>query len=88
MHEYVPAEGAVTVFSAPWCGFCTQLKRQFERFGIPYRDVDIDQDSTAEKLAAEANGGAWLIPTVVLPDGSTLVNPGIEKVRAALAPQS
>lgn len=84
MHDYIPDAGEVTVLSAPWCGHCTRLKGQLGRYDIPYREVRIDEDPEAERIAVEANGGSWLIPTVLLPDGRALVNPSIATLRAAL----
>ncbi|GAA2006528.1 glutaredoxin domain-containing protein [Microbacterium ulmi] len=82
---YLPAAGEVTVFSAEWCGHCTRLKGQLARAGVGYREVQIEQDPAAERIAAHVNGGDWLIPTVVFPDGQALVNPSLAVVQATLA---
>ncbi|MER7505465.1 glutaredoxin domain-containing protein [Nonomuraea pusilla] len=74
----------ITVYSAPWCGHCQRLKGQLTREGIAYDEVDVDQTPGATDLIAELNGGSWLIPTVVLPDGSALVNPSVDEIRARL----
>ena len=81
---YVPSPGTVTIFSAPWCGYCTRLKADLDRAGIGYTEIDIDQDAAAAQVAADANGGDWIIPTVVYADGGTQVNPGVLKVQATL----
>jgi mycoredoxin len=83
--QYVPGPDQLTVISAPWCGACTRIKSGLTRNNISFVEVNIDDDPVAEKFAAEANGGDWLIPTVLFPDGSVLVNPGINTVRARLA---
>ncbi|WP_302893137.1 hypothetical protein [Actinomadura luzonensis] len=44
----------------------------------------MDTAPGATDLIGELNGGSWLIPTVVFPDGSALVNPSLEEVRARL----
>ncbi|MEO3785761.1 glutaredoxin domain-containing protein [Actinocorallia sp. B10E7] len=76
----------ITVYSAPWCGHCHRLKSQLDRAGIPYTEVDVDQEPDATTLIAGFNGGDWLIPTVVFPDGTALVNPGVADVRRRLTP--
>ncbi len=81
---YVPHPGAVTVFSAEWCGHCTQLKTMLAHEGIPYREIMIEEDAIAEQIANEANGGSWLIPTVVFSDGSVRVHPGLNGTRERL----
>ncbi|GAA3210456.1 glutaredoxin domain-containing protein [Actinocorallia longicatena] len=74
----------ITVYSAPWCGHCHRLKAQLDRAEIAYTEVDVDATPGATELIASLNGGDWLIPTVVFPDGSALVNPPVERVRARL----
>ena len=34
--------GSATLFSAAWCGYCTQAKAYMRAKGIGYREVDID----------------------------------------------
>ncbi len=34
--------GSATLFSATWCGYCTQAKAYMRAKGIGYREVDID----------------------------------------------
>lgn len=73
------------VYSAPWCGHCTRLKAQLDRAGVAYDVVDVDEHPEHLDRLAALNGGAWLIPTVELPDGSALVNPSVSAVVDALA---
>lgn len=82
---YLPERGSVTVFSAVWCGYCTSLKNGLSRTGIPFSEVMIEDDADAERIAIEANGGDWLIPTVLFSDGSIRVNPGVRGVGERLA---
>lgn len=82
---YLPAPGTVTVFSATWCGHCTQLKRMLKAESIPYREVLIEEDAEAEAIASDANADSWVIPTVITEVGEILVHPGISGVRQAFA---
>ncbi len=75
----------VTIFSTPWCGYCHRLKRQLEREGIAYVEVDIEADPSAADLVMSVNHGNQTVPTVLLPDGSALSNPSVAQVRQALA---
>ncbi len=65
----------LTMYSTEWCGYCVRLKRGLEREGIPFDDVDIEQDEQAARFVMEVNDGNAVVPTVLLPDGSTLTNP-------------
>ncbi len=65
----------LTMYGTEWCGYCVRLKRGLEREGIPFDDVDIERDDDAARFVVEVNGGNAVVPTVRLPDGSTLTNP-------------
>ncbi|MEV0588879.1 glutaredoxin domain-containing protein [Nonomuraea sp. NPDC050310] len=75
----------IKVYSAPWCGHCQRLKGQLARAGIAYTEIDVDDTPGAIELISELNGGSWLIPTVVFPDGGALVNPSVGQVQERLA---
>lgn len=73
-----------TVYSTPWCGYCVRLKRQLDREGVSYREVDIEQEPSAEKLVMHANGGNATVPTLIFDDGSSLTNPSLKQVLAKM----
>jgi mycoredoxin len=75
----------LTMYSTTWCGYCVRLKRQLDREGIRYREVNIEQDETAAQYVMEVNGGNRTVPTVVFPNGTALTNPTAEEVRRNLA---
>lgn len=75
----------VTVYTTVWCGYCQRLKAQMSRAGIEFTEIDIEHDPEAAALVERANGGNQTVPTVLLPDGSTLTNPSIGQLSEALA---
>jgi mycoredoxin len=77
--------GQLIMYTTPWCGFCRNLKRQLARDGIELTEVDIEQDPAACEFVMSVNGGNQTVPTIVFPDGTTLVNPSAAQVRARLA---
>jgi len=77
--------GQLIMYTTPWCGFCRNLKKQLARDGIEMTEVDIEQDLAAAEFVMSVNGGNQTVPTVVLPDGTTLVNPSATQVRERLA---
>ncbi len=79
-----PAPGSVTMFSTTWCGYCRRLKKQLERAGIDYTEVNIEEVPLAADFVAEVNDGNQTVPTVLFPDGSTLTNPSVGQVRTRL----
>lgn len=83
----VPTPETLTIYSTPWCGYCTRLKRQLDREGVTYVDVDIEQNPEAADLVAEVNDGNQTVPTLVFPDGSVLTNPPLPLVLDKLRDQ-
>ena len=77
--------GQLIMYTTPWCGFCRNLKKQLARDGIEMAEVDIEQDPAAAEFVMSVNGGNQTVHTIVLPDGTTLVNPSAAQVRERLA---
>lgn len=71
-----------TVYSTPWCGYCTRLKKQLTREGVTFAEVDIEQNPDAEQLVKKVNGGNATVPTLVFADGSAMTNPSLRDVLA------
>lgn len=74
----------LTMYTTVWCGFCRRLKAQLDRSGIGYREVDIERDADAAAFVERINGGNRTVPTLRLPDGSTLINPTIDQLASAM----
>jgi len=74
----------LTMYSTPWCGYCTRLKRQLDREGISYIDVDIERDPQSADYVMSVNGGNQTVPTVVMPDGTALTNPSLRDITERL----
>jgi mycoredoxin len=77
--------GQLIMYTTSWCGFCRNLKRQLNKAGIEVSEVDIEQDQAAADYVMSVNGGNQTVPTIVFPDGTTLVNPSAAQVCARLA---
>ncbi len=75
----------LTMYTTPWCGYCVRLKSQLDRAGIPFTEVDIEQDPSAAQIVEEVNGGNQTVPTVVLPDGRAFTNPSVKDLQRYLA---
>ncbi len=76
---------SLTMYSTPWCGYCTRLKGQLDREGVELEVVDIDRDPAAAELVMTINGGNRTVPTVVYGDGSVHTNPPLKVVLGKLA---
>ena len=62
----IDAGGSATLFSATWCGYCTQAKAYMQAKGIGYRELDIDTPDGG-RAYFEA-GGARGVP-LLMADG-------------------
>ena len=54
----------LTMYSTPWCGYCHRLKSQFDREGIAYEVIDIEQDPASAEYVMRVNGGNQTVPTI------------------------
>lgn len=74
---------SVTMYSTAWCGYCRRLKRQMEEAGIPFVEVDLDDDPSHDDRIIATTGGYRTVPTLEV-DGVLLVNPSLAEVEKAL----
>lgn len=56
------------VYTTRWCSDCEITKRYLARFGIPYSEIDIEQDDEAARYVMQVNGGRRSVPTLVFGD--------------------
>jgi len=82
--EHRPDEGAVTMFTTSWCGYCRNLKRQMDREGISYREVNIEEVAGTADFVSSVNGGNQTVPTLLFADGTTATNPSLAEVKSRL----
>jgi len=75
----------VTMYSTPWCGYCHRLKRQMDREGIVYAEIDIEGDPDAAQYVMNVNGGNQTVPTVLFADGTALTNPSLAQIKDQLS---
>ena len=68
-------EDELILYATRWCGDCHRARRFLEEHQVTYRWVDIDQDREAEALVKQVNRGNRSVPTLIFPDGTTLVEP-------------
>ncbi|WP_088286714.1 mycoredoxin [Kineosporia sp. A_224] len=80
-----PAPGTITMYSTTWCGYCQRLKKQLEREGIGYTEVNIEHVPDAAEFVMQVNNGNQTVPTVLFPDGTASTNPSLAEVKARLS---
>ena len=74
----------IRMYGAEWCSDCKRSKLYFDKQGIEYEYIDIDDDPKAVKIVRKANHGRRMIPTIFFEDGSILVEPTNAELAAKL----
>lgn len=75
------SQSGIVVYGTHWCPDCKRSKKFLNEQFTDYDWVDIEQDPQAESQVLKLNDGKRIVPTIVFPDGSVLVEPS----NAALA---
>jgi thioredoxin reductase (NADPH) len=78
----------IQVFGAPWCPDCRQAKQFLNEQRIPYEWTDVDQNPEGMRYVEEVNKGKHIIPTILFPDGSILVEPSNAELAQKLGIQT
>ncbi len=69
------AEEIIKFYGAHWCPDCRRSRAFLGENRIPYQYHDVDQDQEAQAYVQEINESKLIIPTIMFPDGSILVEP-------------
>lgn len=83
--EFDPVpEKAIIVFGRPNCPSVPPVLRLLDASGVTYDYVNIREDADAAAQLRAITGGYESVPTLIFPDGRTLVEPGTMKLRQVL----
>jgi glutaredoxin len=63
------------MYGTSWCNDTKRARKFLEDHGIPYQYIDVDHDEAGLQLTKTINNGHRVVPTIVFPDGSYLVEP-------------
>ena len=68
----------VTMYTTRWCGDCTITKNFLDKFGIPFEEIDIENDPQAAEYVMRVNDGRRSVPTLVV-DGDAVSLSGFSR---------
>jgi thioredoxin reductase (NADPH) len=74
-----PYEG-IRVAGTLWSPASHRVKDFLVRHRIPYHWLDVEADAQARALVEEACGGQLRVPTIFLPDGTSLLQPDLREL--------
>ena len=72
----VPFDG-IRIVGSRWSPSSYTAREFLSRNQVPYQWVDIDRDAPTRELVTTLTGGTSRLPVVLLPDGSSLVEPSM-----------
>lgn len=83
-----PTSDGVVVYGAGWCPDVRRSRALLDAEGVHYRYVDLEADAAATRLVRRLQRGPRRIPTIVWPDGTHLIEPSDDELRARLGQPS
>ena len=79
---YTLSPSQIVMYSTEYCPDCHRAKKFFETNNIPYIRVGLEGNAEATEFVMQVNNGYRSVPTIVFPDGSVLVEPGWDELKA------
>jgi mycoredoxin len=79
---YTITPSQIVIYATEYCSDCMRAKRFFEANNIPHLRVGLEGNAKATEFVMEVNHGYRSVPTIVFPDGSIMVEPNWEELKA------
>lgn len=72
----------IVMYTTEYCSDCMRAKKFFDANKIPYICIGLEGNVEATEFVTQINHGYQSVPTIVFPDGSILVEPSWEELKA------
>ncbi|HEU0294092.1 MAG TPA: glutaredoxin domain-containing protein [Anaerolineales bacterium] len=82
--RYTLTPTQIVMYTTEYCSDCLRVKRFFEANEIRHLRVGLEGNEQATEFVIQVNNGYRSVPTIVFPDGSILVEPSWEELKAKL----
>jgi len=69
------ATSKIKLYGTSWCPDCKRAKQFFGEQRIPFDYIDIEKNTAGMKYVEKANDGKHVIPVILFPDDSILIEP-------------
>lgn len=79
------ADASIVLYTTTLCPDCWRVKSVLGKLGVAYHDVDILKDPEGGEEMVRQSGQRH-VPTLILPDGSVVVEPDNLTLLQAIAP--
>ena len=65
----------IIMYTTNWCPDCHRAKYLLDEYGIAYKEIDIEKDPVGLAFVKQVNNGNRVVPTILFPDNTILVEP-------------
>ena len=72
----------IVMYVTEYCSDCLRAKRYFDTNDIPHLRVNLEGNQQATEFVMQINRGYRSVPTIIFPDGTVLVEPGWDELKA------
>ncbi|MFZ1397668.1 MAG: glutaredoxin domain-containing protein [Candidatus Promineifilaceae bacterium] len=72
----------IIMYTTNWCPDCHRAKYLLDEYGVPYINIDVDEDAAGLAFVKQVNNGNRVVPTIVFPDDTILVEPSNAQLAA------
>jgi mycoredoxin len=79
---YTVAPTQIVLYTTEYCSDCMRAKKFFELNNIPHLRVGLEGNADATEFVIKINNGYRSVPTIIFPDGSILVEPNWDQLKA------
>jgi len=81
---YTTTPTQIVMYTTEYCPDCVRARKFFEANKIPHLRVGLEGNTEAIEFVMKVNHGYRSVPTIIFPDGSVLVEPNWEQLKAKL----
>ena len=60
----------ITMYTTSWCGYCVRAKMLLDSLGLPYEEINLDDDPRFRQRLFDLTGG-WTVPQILI-DGKPI----------------
>jgi glutaredoxin 3 len=59
-------ESSIVMYSTAWCGYCQRARNLFERKGLAFREIKVDEDMREREAMLQKSGGRRTVPQIFI----------------------
>jgi glutaredoxin 3 len=56
----------IVMYSTAWCGYCQRARNLFERKGLSFREIKVDEDMREREAMLQRTGGRRTVPQIFI----------------------